>query len=1105
MANNTWKTNLGINLGTIEEYISYSYELPLINPVYTITALVSGTLPLGLTLADNIISGIPTGVDKLRTFKFTIRAIYNGILSDLSFIIKVKEISIWKYDEKEIDLGTINGASQFIYTFPLDDRINISTNIVGYCPAGLTLVNNVMHYFPNEVTILTDIMFVVRATYIDKVSDKNIALKVKMPVLWTNDTTTIDLGIIQEATPYTFNLPLGSSTGINSTIIAGTCPPGLKLIDNVLTGMPFEVAELKSFKFVIRADIHGRISDRTFYVKVNGPNIPNWISAEGTIPIGTNDSYYILDESLVDFQLIAIDSDTIAGQVLSYWIDSNSGVLPPGLTLSPSGRIQGFIHPLLAQTAAKKNGFYDTTGFDTAGYDKGIISSYGFDSAGYDFIGYDVSETFAQPRKLNRNYEFIVSISDGNTVAKRKFKIYVIGDDSFFIDNEIILSSSLEFTSDITSLRDPIWLTDSNLGIFRANNYQTIKIDIYDTIDKHPVLYSLDTFNSDGTVSQIPLGLQFDSTTSELFGIIPYQPAVTKIYNFTITATRIGKVRKHPSAVKSDQYPIKLDNDIVYRNYAENNVVTEYVYTSVNYVAMISGVKLQRLSISQQWIFENHDLNIKYYSNIDAYYPWDILFWYTDSDRTNPVTGPILNVIPTEVGTYYNNYDTSSSSKLFTIKVIGEIDNNIEWITPASLGTMEVELPCNLFVTAKCFNNNTINYSIIGGELPPGLKMDSTGQISGKINQFNSPAITRYDFTMDDDTTTIDRMYSFDILATDIAKTSQISKTFSILISVPNTIPFSNIIVRPMLKTTQRNNFRLFITNNEIFESKYIYRPGDSNFGIQDKLNMLIFGGIETNNIKKVMSVINNNHARKHFKFGDLKIAQAKNPGTHAVVYDVIYIDMVDPLEIGKKHLPSTIHTSKDNIPITIDNNPFIVTIDRTNINSLDSYTEYKQPSSISLWRHRIAELGINDRHYLPLWMRTIQTGNMVELDFTPAVVLCYCKPGSAGYIMSNINNHIKTTNFNFNSFDYDIDRFIISAITPDYTKYDNTIAYNIGDNVLYTDPNSNIDTVYTAIKTTINNIPTNIEYFEQNLYIKPELYYEDKYILFHPDRTVIA
>jgi hypothetical protein len=62
--------------------------------------------------------------------------------------------------------------------------------------------------------------------------------------------------------------------------------------------------------------------------------------------------------------------------------------------------------------------------------------------------------------------------------------------------------------------------------------------------------------------------------------------------------------------------------------------------------------------------------------------------------------------------------------------------------------------------------------------------------------------------------------------------------------------------------------------------------------------------------------------------------------------------------------------------------------------------------------------------------MRTVQDGTVNELDWVPAIPLCYCKPGRADDILLNIKNHIETTNFDFKTIDYIIDRYIIDSVT---------------------------------------------------------------------------
>ena len=55
--------------------------------------------------------------------------------------------------------------------------------------------------------------------------------------------------------------------------------------------------------------------------------------------------------------------------------------------------------------------------------------------------------------------------------------------------------------------------------------------------------------------------------------------------------------------------------------------------------------------------------------------------------------------------------------------------------------------------------------------------------------------------------------------------------------------------------------------------------------------------------------------------------------------------------------------------------------------------------------RARLRDLGISERGFLPLWMRTAQQRGIQELGYVPAIPLCYCKPGTSQEILLNIKN----------------------------------------------------------------------------------------------------
>jgi hypothetical protein len=187
------------------------------------------------------------------------------------------------------------------------------------------------------------------------------------------------------------------------------------------------------------------------------------------------------------------------------------------------------------------------------------------------------------------------------------------------------------------------------------------------------------------------------------------------------------------------------------------------------------------------------------------------------------------------------------------------------------------------------------------------------------------------------------------------------------------------------------------------------------------------------------------NHKRKRFNFGDIIKSVAVTPGTKDIVYEVIYAIMYDPAEPNGKHAPLSINNSGlDSKTITVDTSndiwsntrlgdispystrpDFTITVDSTGYEISDPNVKTYFPNSISNWQSRLGTVGLSERNYLPLWMRSIQPGTKQELDFQLAVPLCYCKIGMADDVILNI----KFSGFDFKLLDFTADRYIIDLI----------------------------------------------------------------------------
>lgn len=362
-----------------------------------------------------------------------------------------------------------------------------------------------------------------------------------MTNLWTV-SNNYQLATLQERVKINageLSLPL--VPGATVTQISGSLPPGLRIEGQDILGTPFEVSIDQVSKFVLRASLDGMIQDRTFTIKVTGPDAPVWVTNEGFLPVSPSENLFVLDNEIIDYQLIATDPDVSAGDELEYYISEGEGSLPPGIHLTPDGRLVGVIEPLLALDKQAESGGWDTSPYDVYPSDFAIRSDNGWDSFFYDTVNFDFNFETQSLKKLNRFYEFQVTVSDGITEPppKRKFKIYVVGDDYLRADNTVMKVSNGVFKADNTHIRQPRWLTPRNLGFKRANNNVTIYLDVLDTETlSGKVLYSLDELNDDGSPSQLPPGTALDFDTGEIAGYVPYQPAVTENYKFTVKATR---------------------------------------------------------------------------------------------------------------------------------------------------------------------------------------------------------------------------------------------------------------------------------------------------------------------------------------------------------------------------------------------------------------------------------------------------------------------------------------------------------------------------------------------------------------------------------------
>ena len=904
-----------------------------------------------------------------------------------------------------------------------------------------------------------------------------------MASLWTQSSGTI-LATLQERQTTTVSLPLENPVAATA-LISGALPNGMRLESNAIVGTPLQVARETTSTFVIRATLDSVINDRTFKIITQGQDAPTWVTKTDLLPVGIDGQYFILDSAPVNFQLVAIDADTSAGQTLEYFIGNKDGELPPGISLTSAGKLVGVVDPILAIEKASAAGNYDDSGYDfqgMSGYDWSVRSNNGYDSYFYDTTVYGLSLPTASPKKLNRYYQFTVSVSDRDTIARRTFRIYVVGDDFFRSDTTLMQIGTGTFTADISHLRTPVWITPRDFGYRRANNYVTLVLDIIDPNTLTGVVtYNLKSKNDDTTDSILPPGLSLDATTGEIAGVTPYQPAITTEYKFTINARRI-EIDEERIQFLQYAYEIIAQNSLQ----VKVNKLGEYASRAVGLEFNIDGYAYKANSIST------------------ANPLYDVL------NIDKPLHRALTKGTTIDLGTIgVLAQETVEKAKTFTIKLLGEIDSTIQWSTPENLGNISSNYVSTLSVLAKTtVPNATLLYSLESGTLPPGLALSYDGEIIGKINSFGTsvaPGLTVFDsnqFSLDGNDTTVDRKYKFTVKAQDQFGYSAIQRQFTITVADPGDKLYSNLHVQPFMKEAKRATFINLINDAEIFLPEYIYRPNDPNFGLQRKIKMLAYAGIETKAVDQYVAAMAKNHTRKSLKFGAIKTAVAKTPGTNNIVYEVVYVEMIDPYESAKGNVRKTIkiknpqkqlinsikYTPKDDLydglsnvvkvttrnsgvvdvdfnaalklhlrdylvtyPVSTDlpvglrdgtnvsvqfaqgtpvSNKYrpdpanTITVDSNAISIDGSQDQTRYISNISHMRDAIRDIGVTEGNYLPLWMRTAQTGSVNQLGFVNAVPLVYCKPGTSAII----KNTLEFNEIDFTQYNFDIDRYVIDS-----------------------------------------------------------------------------
>ena len=338
------------------------------------------------------------------------------------------------------------------------------------------------------------------------------------PPIWL--TPPGNLGIVPELEYYQFHMDAytESADPIAFAKISGQLPPGIQVISNVaastgtLQGIPVSSQatpdENQTYTFTIRAQNinDGSLADRTFNLTIT--NIAPPIIIPRNVNLGT-----AFDGTIVDLQLEVVEF--IPGATITWTL--KNGQLPPGLTLTSTGLISGYIEPIPGAGPSSEPGWDDTA----------------WDELGWQFPQGAVSQTF----------NWSVEASDGVNYDVSTYTLLVIPRGALTVDSTIptadenILFAGEKFSVDLTSKHYPIILTtEANFPKERQGGWFATQIQAID-LDQDVLQYSIPSIDSGAFDEQYLPGNSIPYVNSTLSGGFLYSGVFPKTSIVNTAAT----------------------------------------------------------------------------------------------------------------------------------------------------------------------------------------------------------------------------------------------------------------------------------------------------------------------------------------------------------------------------------------------------------------------------------------------------------------------------------------------------------------------------------------------------------------------------------------
>jgi hypothetical protein len=760
-----------------------------------------------------------------------------------------------------------------------------------------------------------------------------------------------------------------------------------------------------NYAFVVRAQSGGQVLDGQFVIRMiaNAGIGPRWVTTGdlGTVPVA---EYYSLP-------LVAESASNLP---ITYALIS--GRLPDGMHVVNSGALQGVPE------------FLNAVAVDQ--------------SVSYKF---SIRATDSLQRIADRTFTITITDVTNPIIEPEYVKLGDIVDGSYYSQQlsvpEPSINIKISWKLIAGSLPAGVTLDNNGLisgyvqplqlvGAFGPPNYDGYTPDPITGVITAQQPYSSAPYDFNSLNQSLAYDFTVQAYDGVNFASQRYVLNVISRTSLTSDTTQILNDLNIPINTRIDYYPVLLDKSLTLP------VARQDSY----YAYKFQGYDFQNENITYD-IIETSGTFDAYVLNVDAgleYVPFDS---YSSSGvptinlpglsldaQTGWLYGRVLpqssSLTNYTFGVYVSKIKggktLSSNPVFFTLPVLGDINNTINWVSSADLGSINNGEVSELSIVAKSTENRTLIYSLVDEpglpcHLPQGLTLLANGDISGRAS-FEYFSVDKDTTTFDNRALSMDQRYDFWARAETTDGSSQNTQLFTIHLNKTHKQPYADLYLRALPSRSQREIYDGIINDTEIFDPAIIYRPTDAYFGVRPNIRVLFMSGLNTQAISVYEQAMQHNHYLKKYDLGSVKTAAVLDDNFN-IKYEVVYLEVNDPEE--------TVSGQGPGLELDLTN-----VIANPHINSTGIATKVFYPNSTENMKLRIQTgVGSQNQSSLPAWMTSNQPGPAgtfrPPLGYVGAAVLAYTKPGGAELIAHRIQDRMAALDsIQFTSDRYEIDNF---------------------------------------------------------------------------------